>query len=100
MGLQTRSRGRYSVTVDAKDAQDLACAELADGLPRRWRHVQAVAGAAVEIGAVAGPDLNHLVSAAWLHDIGYASVAIDTGFHPLDGARYLARLGVHDRFAD
>jgi hypothetical protein len=27
--------------------------------------------------------------AAWLHDIGYSSVVKSTGFHPLDGARYL-----------
>lgn len=32
-----------------------------------------------------------LVAAAALHDIGYGHV--DTGFHPLDGARYLARNG-------
>src|SRR5262249_38092174 len=28
-------------------------------------------------------------AAAWLHDIGYAPDLVDTGFHPLDGARYL-----------
>ncbi len=28
-------------------------------------------------------------SAAWLHDIGYATPLVDSGFHPLDGARYL-----------
>jgi hypothetical protein len=26
---------------------------------------------------------------AWFHDIGYASAAASTGFHSLDGARYL-----------
>jgi len=35
-----------------------------------------------------GP-LDVLVAAAWLHDIGYARVALVTGFHPLDGANYL-----------
>lgn len=34
-----------------------------------------------------------LVSAAWLHDVGYAPDAVETGFHPLDGARYLSGLG-------
>jgi hypothetical protein len=31
------------------------------------------------------------VAAAWLHDIGYAPAIAEsgTGFHPLDGARYL-----------
>jgi hypothetical protein len=34
-----------------------------------------------------------LVDAAWLHDIGYAPEVVDTGFHPLDGARYLRDRG-------
>ncbi|MEU4362840.1 HD domain-containing protein [Promicromonospora sp. NPDC023987] len=34
-----------------------------------------------------------LVSAAYLHDIGYAVAARDTGLHQLDGARYLRALG-------
>ena len=38
-----------------------------------------------------------LVSAAWLHDIGYATGLAHTGFHPLDGARYLRSLGAPDR---
>jgi hypothetical protein len=32
-----------------------------------------------------------------LHDIGYAPEAVDTGFHPLDGARYLAKIGLPAR---
>jgi hypothetical protein len=28
-------------------------------------------------------------AAAWLHDIGYAPDLVNTGFHALDGARYL-----------
>jgi hypothetical protein len=35
-----------------------------------------------------------LVAAAWLHDIGYASGLVQTGFHPLDGARFLRCAGV------
>jgi hypothetical protein len=31
-----------------------------------------------------------VTAAAWLHDIGYAPDLADTGFHPLDGARYLS----------
>jgi hypothetical protein len=34
-----------------------------------------------------------LVAAAWLHDVGYAPELRDTGFHPLDGARYLRGIG-------
>ena len=37
-----------------------------------------------------------LVAAAWLHDVGYAPAVEDTGFHPLDGARYLRRLGLDE----
>jgi hypothetical protein len=36
------------------------------------------------------------VTAAWLHDIGYAPTLEDTGFHPLDGARYLRRLSLDE----
>jgi hypothetical protein len=42
-------------------------------------------------------DRSVLVSAAWLHDIGYASGLDDTGFHPLDGARFLDHSGVPRR---
>ena len=30
-----------------------------------------------------------VVTAAWLHDVGYAPALAVTGLHPLDGARYL-----------
>jgi hypothetical protein len=33
------------------------------------------------------------VIAAWLHDIGYGPEVASTGFHPLDGARYVAAQG-------
>ena len=35
-----------------------------------------------------------LISAGWLHDVGYAPDLVDSGFHPLDGARYLRRMGL------
>jgi HD superfamily phosphodiesterase len=35
-----------------------------------------------------------LVTAAWLHDIGYAPDLVQTGFHPRDGARFLRCAGV------
>jgi hypothetical protein len=40
-----------------------------------------------------------LVCAAWLQDIGYAPALTMTGFHPLDGARFLAAAGVSRRVA-
>jgi hypothetical protein len=36
-----------------------------------------------------GKDADLLEAAAWLHDIGYSPELGETGFHPLDGARYL-----------
>jgi HD superfamily phosphodiesterase len=39
-----------------------------------------------------------LLAAAYLHDIGYAPELARTGFHPLDGARYVRSRG-HERLA-
>jgi len=67
-------------------------------LPRRWRHTQGVAARATSLAPVLGPDTDLVVAAAWLHDIGYAPGLADTGFHPLDGARYLRDVaGADDR---
>lgn len=69
---------------------------LAD-LPDRWAHTRRVAARArCAAAGLAAQDRDRLVAAAYLHDIGYASALVDTGFHPLDGARYLQRLGRHD----
>jgi putative nucleotidyltransferase with HDIG domain len=62
---------------------------LADALPRRWAHSQGVGRKAQSIAALLGNDAEMLVSAAWLHDIGYAPNLIGSGSHALDGARYL-----------
>jgi putative nucleotidyltransferase with HDIG domain len=70
-------------------ARDLACRLLAEPLPRRWAHTQGVGSKAESIAHVAGPDAELLGCAAWLHDIGYAPDLAFSGFHPLDGARYL-----------
>ena len=80
--------------VKADQARTLAEELLANTLPRRWRHVEGVAHRALRVaeGLDIAPDV--LVSAAWLHDIGYAPKLVDTGFHPLDGARFLRGHGV------
>lgn len=81
-------------------ARDLARSKLADALPRRWRHVQAVASKAAQIAVAVDADSSSvLVAAAWLHDVGYAPDLADTGFHPLDGARWLRRIGFDERVA-
>jgi hypothetical protein len=70
-------------------ARELACEHLAEALPRRWTHVCAVAAKAEVVAVDLGLPTDVLVSAAWLHDIGYAPGIADTGFHPLDGGRFL-----------
>jgi len=70
-------------------AAELARKLLEVPLPRRWAHVQGVADRARFLAPVLGDDAELLEAAAWLHDIGYSPELADTGFHPLDGARYL-----------
>ena len=79
------------ITVD--EAAELAGKMLAETLPRRWRHVRSVARRARWVAKELSLS-DDLVAAAWLHDIGYAPELAETGFHPLDGARYLRRAGV------
>ncbi|WP_167942994.1 HD domain-containing protein [Micromonospora profundi] len=74
--------------------------QLAVALPRRWRHVQAVGSKARMLEQlVPEEDRGTLVAAAWLHDIGYAPGIVTTGFHALDGARWLLRHGYPRRLA-
>ena len=47
-----------------------------------------------------GDDADTLVSAAWLHDVGYAPTVAIVGFHPLDGAYLLQGKGFPDRVVD
>ncbi|WP_173266391.1 HD domain-containing protein [Streptomyces pacificus] len=70
-------------------AMQVAEAELCSTLPRRWAHTKGVAQRAEEVGQVLGENAALLVAAATLHDVGYAPRLAVTGFHPLDGARFL-----------
>jgi hypothetical protein len=63
--------------------------ELLADLRTRRDHVRQVAALAVEVSRAIGSDGSELIAAAWLHDIGYAGGLAKTGFHPLDGARFL-----------
>jgi hypothetical protein len=81
------------MVVDA--ARWLAEDLLADALPGRWSHVAGVADTACRLAGLLEPDSAEVVTAAaWLHDIGYARDLVITGFHPIDGAAYLARGGM------
>jgi putative nucleotidyltransferase with HDIG domain len=85
--------------VSVTAARDIA-ESLLSGLPDRWCHTMAVAARAAQLAStVAETDRDVLVAAAWLHDIGYGEAAVDTGFHPLDGARLLERDGWPRRIA-
>jgi putative nucleotidyltransferase with HDIG domain len=70
-------------------ARGLARRLLAESIPRRWAHSQGVGRKAESVAHLLRRDADALVSAAWLHDIGYAPDLVDTGMHQLDGARYL-----------
>jgi HD domain len=61
----------------------------------RWLHVQGVVKMARLVGRIfEDEDYAYLIAAAYLHDIGYAPQLRQTGFHPLDGARFvLSSLG-------
>jgi HD domain len=75
--------------TDTGRAHNIARSLLEEALPRRWAHVQGVADTARTLAPILGKNADLLTAAAILHDIGYAPRLADTGFHPLDGARYL-----------
>lgn len=70
-------------------AEETARKLLEIPLPRRWQHTQGVAARARSLAPILGDDADLLEAAAWLHDIGYSPDIAESGFHPLDGARYL-----------
>lgn len=68
--------------------------ELLEGVGSRLEHTRRVADQAGRVcRLLGGPWGAALVPAAWLHDLGYSPAVAVTGFHPLDGARYLRRSG-------
>jgi hypothetical protein len=79
-------------------AADEARRRLA-GVGTRWAHCDAVASGAEGIAVVVDPeDRSLLIAAAYLHDVGYAPELVVSGFHPLDGGRWLRELHL-DRLA-
>ncbi|MFC0627448.1 HD domain-containing protein [Kribbella deserti] len=75
--------------IKANDARHIARSLLKSELPRRWAHTKRVARNARSLAQILGDDAEVVETAAWLHDIGYASSVASTAFHPVDGARYL-----------
>ncbi|MGH8793646.1 MAG: HD domain-containing protein [Stackebrandtia sp.] len=84
-----------------ENARQTAERKLAEAMPRRWSHVQAVGAKAGRFAPLMlNPKEARLVTAAaWLHDVGYAPELATTGFHPLDGARWLRAEGWDERIA-
>jgi hypothetical protein len=79
--------------MSVADAQALAEARLRS-LGRRWMHTVAVAEQAERAAVVLAVDERAVVvAAAFVHDLGYAEGIAQTGFHHLDGARYLRSVG-------
>jgi len=72
-------------------ARAVAQSCLQDG--DRWLHVKAVGRSAEELRARGVDVARAVVMAAWLHDVGYSDSVVDTGFHPVDGAKWLADQG-------
>jgi HD domain len=93
LAVHAAAPGTVGDVMDSDDAARLAEKMLAAELPRRWRHVRSVARRARWTAKQLSLS-EDLVAAAWLHDIGYAPELVETGFHPLDGARYLRRMGI------
>ena len=74
-------------------ARDLATCIMRED-PDRVRHLGAVAQRAEALSVTVPATLvDTLVASGWLHYIGYAPALRQTGFHPLDGARYLRAEG-------
>jgi len=67
--------------------------ELLEQAGARWAHVQGVSQQVERW--VTGERASELVlSAAWLHDVGYAKTVEASGMHAIDGAEYLDLQGV------
>lgn len=73
----------------ASNAVALA-ARLLRGVETRLEHSAAVGAQASRVAHIVEPGWRSpLNDAAWLHDVGYSPEVAVTGFHPLDGARWL-----------
>ncbi len=74
-------------------ARNVAASLLAP-LGQRWAHTLGVVERARAFALVLpSTELEMLVAAAYVHDVGYAPALARTGFHPLDGAQFLRALG-------
>lgn len=84
---------------DALGAALRLSSRLLQDMPERLAHCRAAAAQALDTaGRLLHPaDAESVAVAAMVHDIGYSPHVVRTGYHPLDGALHLARLGWPDR---
>ena len=96
-GWRTTPRTVIRMDLVAWSAEEAKVRLLVIG--NRWAHTQGVVARAQALAQTVSPaDREVLLAAAYVHDIGYAPDVRDTGFHPLDGARWL-RLRGQERLA-
>lgn len=99
---QYDAAGGYDMSMTAhpsplvRDAEDLTRQLLSEDSDRlaHSKYAASIAEVAADVLGLADPQA--LIAAAWLHDIGYLPALSRTGFHPLDGALFLAEEGWPD----
>lgn len=90
----------YGVVMSLTSWAAPTAERLLSPLGNRWRHVREVAEQARRVAdTVPAGDRDLLVAAGYLHDVGYAPSLATTGFHPLDGARWIRDSGHGGRLA-
>jgi 2-C-methyl-D-erythritol 2,4-cyclodiphosphate synthase len=97
--LKRRQQNVYKQDTLVEWAKEQAM-QLLSPLGNRWLHVQGVVEQAQNISHILETsEQPYLLAAAYLHDIGYAPSLQITGFHPIDGAKYV-RLHHQERLAN
>jgi hypothetical protein len=87
--LKVNNRSLHEAEPQASAAEVLAT-RLLDALDGRLAHSATVAAQIERVaGLVESEWRSPARDAAWLHDVGYHPDLALTGFHPLDGARWL-----------
>lgn len=82
--------GSFGEAESAARWAERVARRLLEPMGSRWRHTLGVVDRARVVGAaLEGDEAEALLAAAYLHDIGYAPELAETGFHPLDGARFV-----------
>ena len=88
--LRVTSRSSRSAHARADGRPPRSPPVFFEASKRRLNHSAAVAAEIDRVAYLVEPEWRSAVKdAAWLHDVGYSPELALTGFHPLDGARWL-----------